>query len=138
MTTKVVVKAITLNAEGHVLLLRRSATDKNRPGDWDYPGGGPDEGEDFSAAVSREIREEAGLTISPNRLRMVYANTEPKEGESIIRLLYVCHADEGQQISLSHEHDEFRWLPIDDALETFQHRVWAVGLRYARDNDLLD
>ncbi len=137
MPTKVVIKAAIQNAEGNVLILRRSASDRSRPGDWDYPGGGQDEGEDFSMTASREIREETGLSISPDRLRLVYAHTELKQGENIIRLLYVGRVGAGQQVSLSFEHDEYHWLSIDEALKTFQHRVWTAGLRYARDNDLL-
>jgi ADP-ribose pyrophosphatase YjhB (NUDIX family) len=50
------VRAIILDGEGRVLLLRHTY----RPG-WSFPGGGVDRNETAEAAVIREVREEAGL-----------------------------------------------------------------------------
>jgi 8-oxo-dGTP diphosphatase len=137
MRTKLVVKAAILNEEGHVLLLQRSPTDANRPGEWDFPGGGIEDGEDLLAAGAREIQEEAGLSISPETLKLVYTTTQLKDDENIVRLLLVGRINGDNEVRLSFEHDAFRWLPIDEALTAFPHPVWGVGLGYARDNQLL-
>ncbi len=63
MSTKVLAKAILQAEDGTILLLKRSETDTRRPLQWDFPGGGVDDSEDFVAAAIREIKEEMGLDI---------------------------------------------------------------------------
>lgn len=138
MQAKVIAKAIIQNADGEVLLLRRSQTDMRRPGEWDFPGGNVDEGEDMTAAVAREIQEEAGLSVPIDDLRLLYAATEPYEADqaSVTRLVFAAEV-ESTAVQLSFEHDEYCWVSIDTALEQFPHPVYGVGLRYARQHDLL-
>lgn len=138
MTSMVVAKAVILNSSGEVLLLRRVKTDQNRPGDWDFPGGGIEDDEDFIAGVAREIAEETGLTIRMSDLRLLYAATQLFEAndESITRLLFTATLDTAT-VRLSAEHDEFRWVDIETALTEFPHPFYGAGLRYARDHNLL-
>lgn len=139
MKTKVLAKTVVLNPEKHVLLLQRSSTDERRPGQLDYPGGQVDDGEEPTAGACREAYEEAGLTLAPKDLSLVYAATEFYEdaAESVTRLLFVVHV-EYPAIVLSHEHDDYQWLPVEEAIKAFPHPFYGVGLRYAMDHDLLD
>lgn len=130
-------KAALFNAEGKILLLRRSSTDDRRAGEWDFPGGHIEPGEDLTAGQLREIQEETGLTLSFDDLRVVYGATEfYDEGLSVTRLLYVGFVDT-DDVRLSFEHDEFKWVDIDTALQEFPHPFYGVGLKYARDHGLL-
>jgi len=63
------VAAIIINADGHVLLQRRSDN-----GLWGLPGGGVEIGESVSTAIVREVREETGLTVEIDRLVGVYSD----------------------------------------------------------------
>lgn len=138
MIAKIVAKAVIQNQASDVLLLKRSTTDPRRPGEWDFPGGGIEDGEDMVVGVAREIREEAGLTIATNELRLVYTATEfyePK-AESVCRLLFVGKISTGE-VQLSFEHDEYKWVDIDTALSEFPHPFYGAGLKYARDHGLL-
>lgn len=54
-------RAVVLNPEGKVLLLKRHAHDSLHPGTWNLPGGGVDSGEDFHTAAARELHEETKL-----------------------------------------------------------------------------
>jgi glycerol 3-phosphatase-2 len=63
------VAAIVRNADGHVLLQRRSDN-----GLWGLPGGAVEIGESVSAAILREVREETGLTVEVDRLVGVYSD----------------------------------------------------------------
>jgi len=138
MTTKIVAKTVVLNGDGEVLLLRRSRTDDRRPGEWDFPGGGIEPGEDLAAGAAREITEESGLTIEPSQLKLLYAATDLYEryDESVSRLLFAGRIDTGD-VQLSFEHDEYKWVEIDTALAEFPHPFYGAGLKYARDHQLL-
>lgn len=138
MKSKVIAKAVVLNIADQVLLLRRSQTDTRRPGEWDFPGGGieEDEGEDMTAGVACEITEEAGLNVPVTDLRLVYAATELYDDNSVTRLLYAGRVGDSQ-VTLSFEHDDFKWVDIDTALEEFPHPFYGTGLKYARAHGLL-
>lgn len=60
------------------LLLRRSLTDDNRPGQWDSPGGHIDPGETPEQAAVREVMEETGLRIRESDLKFVRKVVKPK------------------------------------------------------------
>lgn len=57
------VVAAVVDVRGKVLLLRRPPDDA-RGGEWEFPGGKVDPGEDLMTALRREVIEETGLTIS--------------------------------------------------------------------------
>ncbi|MBB5152987.1 NUDIX domain-containing protein [Saccharopolyspora phatthalungensis] len=55
--------AALIDSGGRVLLVRRSETD-SRGGEWEFPGGKVDPGEDLGTALHREVVEETGLHIA--------------------------------------------------------------------------
>ena len=61
--------AIVRDGAGRVLLVRRADD-----GYWELPGGRVEVGESASAAVIREVAEEAGITINVTRLAGVYSD----------------------------------------------------------------
>jgi ADP-ribose pyrophosphatase YjhB (NUDIX family) len=61
--------AVVRNATGRVLLVRRADD-----GYWELPGGRVEVGESASAAVVREVAEEAGVTINVTGLAGVYSD----------------------------------------------------------------
>jgi ADP-ribose pyrophosphatase YjhB (NUDIX family) len=86
------VAAIVTNADGHVLLQRRSDN-----GLWGLPGGSVEIGESVSVAIVREVREETGLTVGVERLIGVYSNpsfqvVRYKDGNVVhyINTLFAC------------------------------------------------
>jgi 8-oxo-dGTP diphosphatase len=139
MKIKTVAKAVILNEAGEVLLLKRSRSDTRRAGEWDFPGGGVEPGEEVTTGVIREIAEEAGLRVMTADLTLVYAKTEPWEpsDESVNRFLFATRLSGNQPVQLSFEHDAFKWVDIDTALVEFTHPFYNAGLKYARDHGLL-
>lgn len=139
MRSKVVAKAVVLNDDGQILLLRRSLTDERRPGTWDFPGGGNEPGEELIAGVMRELREEAGLSAPQPDLTLVYAATDPwpPADESVTRLLFVTHVPNHAAITLSFEHDDYKWADVATALADFPHPFYSAGLKYAAEHGLL-
>ena len=91
------VAAIIRNAEGHVLLQRRSDN-----GLWGLPGGSVEIGESVTTALVREVQEETGLVVEVERLVGVYSNpafqvVRYKDGNVVhyINTLMTCRIVEG-------------------------------------------
>ena len=67
-----IVRAILVDEENRVLLLRRSVKAKHHPGHWEFPGGGMGQRESLGKALARELREELGMVIERSRLPGAY------------------------------------------------------------------
>jgi len=111
------VKAILLNDENKILLLKRSKKSSN-PGKWDLPGGILEKNETLAEALSREIREETGLEIE---IGEILGTAEfSKESEQFqdekrgLRYLAYCDSNE---VKISDEHQSFKWVLMEEALE---------------------
>ena len=102
------VKVLVLDDQGRVLLLRRSMTSKNNKGKWDLPGGKVDEGEHFDEALLREVAEEAGLSIT---LERVAGATESELPDRKVAYLLMEGRLLSGEVQLSDEHDDCQWVP---------------------------
>lgn len=103
-----VVAALMFNAD-RVLACRRAAH-KASPGVWEFPGGKVEVGEGPFEALEREIQEELGITC---RAIQSFDVSETPLGNQTIRLQAVlCAAVFDGELS-STDHDQFRWLAIN-------------------------
>lgn len=139
MKIKTAAKSLISDQDGNVLLLVRSGIDSHAPGRYDFPGGGVDQGEDLAAAASRELFEETGIDIPGAKLIPAYAHTDldPKGEESINRIFFIGRTTE-QEVKLSFEHSEFMWVPLDQAIEIYDHFFYGPAMKHIRIHNLLD
>ncbi len=141
MITKVVAKVVVLDEQRSVLLLRRSASDPRRPGQWDFPGGNAEAGESYVAACAREAEEEAGLEILSEQLQIFRAESRVIDGNgtpmNIVWLFYFVQLPNQPEITLSFEHDEFNCMSLDEAINNLNYDIHIETLKYLRDNNLL-
>lgn len=135
MKSAIVAKA-ALFCDNKLLMLTRSNSVSWRPGGLDLVGGKIEEGEDIYEGLVREIKEEIGLTVPINRLKIVYSVTREVEGVSIV-CLYSVGMLKDKHIELSPEHTKYSWHNIDDAIESNDHPVHNAFLRHIRDHQLL-
>jgi len=110
-------KAVILNSEGNILLLQKSAS--NRNGDhWDLPGGRV-RNEDLEAALRREVLEETGLSVTVGRAvgSAVFHERIRVEGSAVglIAHAFACQAESEAEPTLDNEHQGFRWVRPDEA-----------------------
>ncbi len=106
---KLAVKAILLDSQSRCLLLRRSPANRSVVGQWEWPGGKVDPGEEFADAVVRETREECGLEVALTGVGGV-TSFEMPVGQIVLLCMEVRRT--GGEICLSHEHDDFAWVPL--------------------------
>lgn len=68
-----------------VLLVRRA---RDGADDWVLPGGTPRPGESMTACASREVREETGLDVSPDRVVFVLEVVGPDAGPRTVDIVF--------------------------------------------------
>lgn len=113
----VTVDNIVLDAVGrNVLLIRRSKGAFENY--WAFPGGLVDEGETIAHAAQRELQEETGLTLEPNRFKFhrysdkQYADPRgPRVGMMFIAEVFSSMPVEGADDAV-----EAKWFDWDEAL----------------------
>ena len=104
------VYAIVRDARGRVLLLQRSQSTKHFPGYWELPGGKPVPGNTFDATAVIEVFEETGLHVTPTGVAGAADGSVP--GIRVAMLVLETRT-RSTKVSLSDEHDDFRWVPPD-------------------------
>ena len=108
---KVVAKALVRNSEGLYLVLYRSNTHPLFPGHIDFPGGEVEPEETPEAAVVREIQEETGLYVNPNKLKKLFTK---QYGQKTHILFEAKLAEPDAKVALSWEHKSYRWITPEE------------------------
>jgi len=114
----VAVYVLIRDSKGRVLLVRRRASRAHFPGCWELPGGKPARGESIVETALIEAFEESGLCVE---LKGVAGAVEGSIPGLRVAMLILETRTRRTTVTLSDEHDEFRWLPL--------HRVRALKLR---------
>ncbi len=104
--------------DGKYLILKRGYAPKQ--GHWDLPGGYIESTEHPADAIKRELKEETGLAVTNLRILASY-NTpfgdSPDDTVNVLGIYYTCQADT-DQVTLSDENPEYRWVALDEFPET--------------------
>ena len=108
--------AFLIERDGHVLLLRRSATKDHAPGEWDFGSGKVKQGETPLDALHREVKEETGLTVEVIGPLDTFHFYRGAAREEAIGIAFHCRAT-GGELKISPEHDDARWVRLDEALD---------------------
>lgn len=102
-----VVCALLYNDSGELLIARRAAH-KSNAGEWEFPGGKVEEGEDVFSALCRELQEEIG--INPLNLELA-GRVVLNEGK--FELIAVkCYSP--RQAASSTDHDMLKYIAWND------------------------
>jgi len=126
-----VARAIIPDAEGRILILKRSATSTSG-GSWCLPGGKVDYGETVEQALAREVREETGLRCAGPRF-LFYQDSLPLVvgGMHCLNLYFECAAE--GELTLDAESVEWAWMgrrELNHYIIAFRHdeglvRYWG-------------
>jgi len=114
----------SVNGEIKFLILHRTHCDAYGDWSWTPPSGARMPGESIESGALRELREEAGLSLEilPTELGTDYWR------------VYYAQADTGDEVVLiDQEHDDFRWVLIDEAEELCKPSVVYSQIRGVLD-----
>ncbi len=93
---------------------------------WDFPKGHIEAGEEPQTTARRELEEETGINdaqfIPGFTHSMRYFYRKAGEGTTKVVIYFLAETSRGQ-VTLSHEHSGYAWLPYEDAMKrlTFQN-----------------
>ncbi len=123
-----VAAAVVSNSAGEVLIARRPTTHAVAGGEWEFPGGKVEAGEDPRSAVRREISEELGLDIGVGELVDVASHVYSlASGENlhIVLIAYHCHLM-GGELRLN-DVAEVAWISRSEFVAVLSERAIAAA-----------
>lgn len=131
---------------------------RNTKGHWDFPKGEIEKGEDKITAALRELEEEAGITASikegfEHSFSYFFTDHDHQKAHKTV-YFFIGEADvrrspcgpkprrrligedgsgeaNSTDVKLSHEHDDFAWLPLQEALGSLSFDEGKELLRQA-------
>ena len=102
---------LPIRPDGRMLLLLRPS------GTWDPPAGRLAPGESFERGAVREVYEETGLLVAPQRLLATWVGKGPNGG-LLASATYVSRVSAGRDgVRLSDEHLGYRWVTTEEWLD---------------------
>ena len=118
------------SSDGKYLLLKRSEEKDFGSGAWECVTGRVEQGESFPVAVSREVREELGVSA---QIEFIVGTTHLYRGARIpenemIGVQYCCSIDERQAIKSSAEHSEYCWVTLEQAEALLPPGHWLANV----------
>jgi mutator protein MutT len=124
-TPKKEVALLMVVKDNKVLLFKRSETDKSNPGKWAMIGGGVDAGETAEQALTREVKEEAGVFLKNFTSLKKYGY-----GNVILNIFYTNTFDD-ENIKLNKEHSEYKYFTMEE-LENEENTI-ATNIQFVKD-----
>ena len=104
------VRGVIKNNNEEILIVKRHPKSKTDPEMWELPGGKVEDGEYFTKALVREIKEEVNLDCEVGDLceavQNDYSNKRTVQ-------LYMHLDNVNGYVKISEEHTEFMWASID-------------------------
>ncbi|WP_421891788.1 NUDIX hydrolase [Marinoscillum sp.] len=124
-TPKVDVRGVIIK-EGKILLIREKTDGK-----WAMPGGWADNGYSPSENIVKEVWEESGLRVRPERLLAVWdkrKHDHPADVHSVYKLNFLC-VEEGGTLNPGHETMGAQYFGIDELPELSLMRNTAAQIQ---------
>lgn len=132
---RVAAKALVTDEAGRVLILREAETyeEGTNIGKWGLPGGRIEAAEPFFEALAREVKEEAGLTVTAGQPVHVDEWWPVIRGvKTHIVGMFIACTSAGGDVTLSDEHDKYEWIEpeahADFAMMESESRAIAAWL----------
>lgn len=98
----------------NVLMFKRSETSKKFPGFWIGPGGHIDEDEDPMLAAIREIKEEAGVKVGMDKIKLkaIATHYHIDLNETWVSFIFLANIDKDQKTRKENREGKAHWIEL--------------------------
>jgi len=124
-TPKKEVALLMVVKDNKILLFKRSETDESNPGKWAMVGGGVDPGETPEQALTREVKEEAGVFLQN------FTNLKKYEYGNVILNVFYTNTFDDNSIKLNKEHSEYKYFTKEE-LENEENTI-STNIQFMND-----
>lgn len=104
------VRGIIKNDNGEILIVKRHPKSKTDPEMWELPGGKVENGEFFTDALVREIKEEVNLDVNVGDFAEAIQNDYSHK--RTVQIMMYLDVKEGE-VKISEEHVDWMWADIE-------------------------
>ncbi|MFH9353515.1 NUDIX domain-containing protein [Kitasatospora sp. NPDC017646] len=119
---------------GRVVLLQRGPRAKFAQGMWDLPVGKSEPGEPITETAVRELKEETGLVVAPEALRLAHVIHGARGVEApngFLTVVFAAHDWSGDPVNVEPDkHAQVGWIPTDAIPENFVSTTASALTRY--------
>lgn len=122
------VKAVIVD-NNRLLMIRRRKNDPHNADMWDLPGGRIEIAEDPRTGLVRETKEETNLDIKLILPLDVHHFTR-QDGQVITLIFFLCEKL-SDEIKLSFEHQEYKWMDLENMEISVPHWLKSVLQNYS-------
>ena len=112
-----VVSCWIMNKKGEVLLQKRALTKKRNPGRWAKTGGQVDKGESVEDAIFREVKEELGIEVSKEQIKVINIKKNNKNKHFSYHYIFVVDYKIEECILQKEEVEEVKYVSIEEIEE---------------------
>src|SRR3989344_2184817 len=124
-----------------ILFLKRNKEKREKDGiDWGNVGGRVELGELLIDACLREAKEEIGVNINPEILKLIDIKETPYLSDIFhaIHFVYATTLDENQKITINNESEEFKWFRLDSLPDKmFDSKEYIIKLSIVSRKEFL-
>ena len=118
------------------LLLRRADSKDFGAGAWECPTGRVDQGESYTDAVHREVREEIGAEV---QIEFIIGTTHFYRGAEIPEnelngVIFGCSLARTSEITFGEEHSEMHWMSAEQAFTLLPESHWLQDVIRRAEN----
>lgn len=105
---------LMLTKENKILLLRRFNTGYE-DGKYCFPGGHVEKGEPIHKAMIREAKEEIGIDINEEALKLVHICNRKVKDNAYVDFIFECNEWQGKETIMEKDKsDELRWFDLNN------------------------
>lgn len=126
-TPKVDVRAVVLNAQNEILMVKESVDGK-----WTLPGGWADIGLTPAESIVKEVEEETGYKVKPIKLLAVYDKKcypHPPQSHYVYKFNFLCQMLSGK-IDPNFDIQGVKWFSINNLPELSSDRILKTQIEH--------